>query len=345
MPRTARDKPEAKSAVIPLTPTRIDTLLEAFLGRRVVVVGDLMLDRYLWGSVTRISPEAPVPVVEVDSESERLGGAANVSHNVLTLGAEAIPVGLVGDDASGEHLLRLMRETGFPTDGVVVDSSRPTTVKTRVIAHDQHVVRFDHEVRKPITGQVQERLIALLEEIVPTADAVLVEDYNKGLIVTPFIRELRRICARHGKILTVDPKFDHFFEYEEVTLFKPNRKETEAILGMRLESDEAVREAGRKLLERLRPESLLITLGERGMMLFERSGSISQVPTRARRVHDVSGAGDTVISTITVGLAAGASVLEAATLANYAAGVVCGEVGIVPIDREKLRQAVLSGES
>jgi len=329
-----------------LSAKRTDELLGAFQHRRIIVFGDLMLDRYLWGSVARISPEAPVPVVEVQSESERLGGAANVAHNVLSLGAEAIPVGVVGSDTMGENLRRIMRQNGFPVEGILVDPRRPTTVKTRVIAHNQHVVRFDHEGRTPIDEEAQQRILALLSDLIPSADAVLVEDYNKGLIVTPVIHEVRRLCSRHGKILTVDPKFDHFFEYEEATLFKPNRKETEAILGMKLETDEAVRRAGAVLLDRLRPENLLITLGERGMMLFERGDDrVTHVPTRARKIHDVSGAGDTVIGTITVALAAGASVLEAATLANYAAGVVCGEVGIVPIDREKLRQAVVAGES
>jgi len=300
-----------------------------------------MLDRYYWGSVARISPEAPVPVVEVESESTRLGGAANVANNVASLGGIPLMVGVIGDDEAGKAFQALARDGSFPLDGVLVDPARPTTVKTRVIAHHQHVVRVDKEVKQDVGEQIQERILEVLRRHVGTLDAIILEDYNKGVIVKNLIRELVEFARRSRKTVTVDPKFNNFFEYKQVTVFKPNRKETEEALGIRLHDQRSVEQAGRTLMERLQAESVLLTLGESGMSLFERGGEATHVPTAARKVADVSGAGDTVISTLTMALAAGASIKEASSLANFAGGVVCGEVGIVPIDRSLLLQTAL----
>ncbi len=326
--------------MVTFTKSRLQTLFENLSGKRVAVIGDLMLDRYFWGSVTRISPEAPVPVVEVESESSRLGGAANVANNIASLGGIPFMVGVVGDDDSGKVLASIVAESGFPNEGLVVDPARPTTVKTRVIAHHQHVVRVDREVKFDIGEGVQSRLLDVLRRNAGTLDALIIEDYNKGVVVKSLIKELVEFAKKNRIIVTVDPKFNNFFEYRQVTVFKPNRKETEEALGVRLNDQASVEQAGRTLLQRLEAENVLLTLGERGMTLVEGGGQMTHVPTAARKVADVSGAGDTVISTLTMMLAAGGSIREASMLANLAGGIVCGEVGIVPIDARELRKSV-----
>ncbi len=326
--------------MITFTPEQLRARLAAMQGKRIAVLGDFMLDRYLWGSVTRISPEAPVPVVEIDSETEQLGGAANVANNIAALGALPHPIGVIGKDGSGERLLELIENAGFPNEGLLVDDTRPTTIKTRVIAHSQHVVRTDRESRKDLAPGMQESILRHLERMLPKLDAILIEDYNKGVISQPLLARVIELARAHNRLITVDPKFNHFFEYKNVTVFKPNRKETEEVLGVKLTTAGDVDRAGEALLKRLQCDNVLITLGERGMALFRKDGGSHLIPTRARHVHDVSGAGDTVISTLTLALASGAEILEAATLANYAAGVVVGEVGAVPIDKQKLIEAV-----
>ena len=326
--------------MVTFTNSRLQTLFENLSGKRVAVIGDLMLDRYFWGSVTRISPEAPVPVVEVESESTRLGGAANVANNIASLGGMPFMVGVVGDDDSGKALTTIVKESGFPSEGILVDPARPTTVKTRVIAHHQHVVRVDREVKHDIAEGAQSRLLDVLRRNAGKLDAIIIEDYNKGVVVRSFIKELVEFAKKNRIIITVDPKFNNFFEYKQVTVFKPNRKETEEALGVRLNDQPSVERAGRTLLQRLEAENVLLTLGERGMTLVEGDGRMTHVPTAARKVADVSGAGDTVISTLTMMLAAGGSIREASMLANVAGGIVCGEVGIVPIDAGELRTTV-----
>lgn len=323
------------------TEKRLQALSSGFKGKRVAVVGDLMLDRYFWGTVARISPEAPVPVVEVEEESTRLGGAANVANNIASLGAIPLMVGVVGNDDAGRKLHSIIEENGFPTSGIVTDNARPTTVKTRVIAHHQHVVRIDHELKGDIDRTVERRILDLLKNQLHDLDGIILEDYNKGVLTRQLIKEIITLANKHSKIITVDPKFNNFFDYQDVTVFKPNRKETEEALGCRLAGLDHVEEIGKTLLDRLHASNVLLTLGEKGMVLFERSGEMTHVPTSARKVADVSGAGDTVISTLTVALAAGSSIREAASLANYAGGIVCGEVGIVPVSKEDLVRAVL----
>jgi rfaE bifunctional protein kinase chain/domain len=326
--------------LVTFTNSRLQTLFENLTGKRVAVIGDLMLDRYFWGSVARISPEAPVPVVEVESESTRLGGAANVANNIASLGGIPFMVGVVGDDDSGKALTGIVRECGFPEEGILVDAARPTTVKTRVIANHQHVVRVDREVKHDIAEGVQSRFLDVLRRNAGSLDAIIIEDYNKGVVVKSLIKELVEFAKKNRIIITVDPKFNNFFEYKQVTVFKPNRKETEEALGVRLNDQASVEQAGRTLVERLEAENVLLTLGEQGMTLVEGAGQMTHVPTAARRVADVSGAGDTVISTLTMVLAAGGSIREASMLANVAGGIVCGEVGIVPIDSGELLKTV-----
>ena len=325
--------------MIQISHERLDHLFGRFATKRIAVLGDLMLDHYVWGKVKRISPEAPVPVVEVESESYRFGGAANVAYNVLTLGAQVIPFGIVGHDEAGERLKTLFREHGIPSDGILTVSGRPTTMKSRIIAHHQHVVRTDREVTAPIDPETETHLLELMTDFIPQIDGIIFEDYDKGCLTPSLIR--RVIREARGRPTFVDPKFQHFFDYERVSLFKPNRKETEDRLGFSLMTWEARERAGEELLKRLQCQAVMITLGEEGLMLFEPGKKGIHVPTRAVKVHDVSGAGDTVIASMAVAMTAGASLYEAATLANHAAGIVIGEVGIVPIERDRLYRAMI----
>jgi len=327
--------------MVNFTQNRLEEIQKSLVGKRIAVVGDLMLDRYFWGTVSRISPEAPVPVVEVDEESTRLGGAANVANNIASLGGVPIMIGVVGKDAGAESLRSLIAEKGFPIDGIVTDESRPTTIKTRVIAHNQHVVRIDHEEKTDLGSEVQKRVIASFEKQIKSLDGIILEDYNKGVLTKGMIASIIRLAKEHKKIITVDPKFNNFFDYQSVSVFKPNRKEAEEALGRRLHTFAEVEAAARELLNKLDADNVLLTLGEMGMILLERNGSLAHVETKARHVADVSGAGDTVIATLTMAMVAGASIVESAALANYAGGIVCGEVGIVPIEKSILIQTIL----
>lgn len=321
-----------------------DTLREflgLFAGKRIAVVGDIMIDRYYWGSVHRVSPEAPVPVVDVESESVRLGGAANVANNIRSLGGIPLLVGLVGDDHPGALFREMLAEQGLETEGIVVDPSRPTTIKTRVIAAGQHVVRVDNESRTECPEHLRHRIVDAVKYGVQSIDAILMEDYNKGVVTKEIIREITAVALKYDKIITVDPKFNNFLEFKDVTVFKPNRREAEEVLGGRLRSDGEVVRAGKKLLELLHARNVLLTRGEEGMSLFEADGTVTHITTAAQNVQDVSGAGDTVISTLTLALAAGMNVRQACLLANCAAGVVVGSVGIVPITPPELLSAAI----
>jgi len=327
--------------LVRISEQRLTELLASMAGKKIAVIGDLMLDRYIWGNVSRISPEAPVPVIDMETEQARLGGAANVARNIKSLGGEPLLVGVIGADNSGKQLYDIIRENGFAPEGVVVDPSRPTTVKTRVIAHSQHVVRIDREKKGDISYTIQKKILDVLRLSLDGIDGIIIEDYNKGVVVKDLIRQIASLANEAGKPITVDPKYNNFFEYKHVSVFKPNRKEAEEALGTRLKTDEDIQRAGKTLLERLESKNVLLTLGEHGMSLFESNGAVSHMATRARNVADVSGAGDTVISTLTMALVGGGSIKEASALSNYAGGIVCGYVGIVPIDRDELRKGVL----
>lgn len=326
--------------MIKITEQRLNWFLEQFRHKKVIVIGDLMLDRYIWGTVNRISPEAPVPVVEVNNEFARLGGAANVANNLHSLGATPLPIGIVGKDPEGELLVDLMKKLGFPPHGIIVDESRPTVAKTRIIANDQHVVRADRESHQPISPDIMNKVIDVVKTNMSQADALIFEDYNKGLLSKELIHKVIGLAKENKKIITVDPKFDNFFEYRSVTLFKPNRKEAEAALGIQMTSREQLENACHQIMDRLACEAVLITIGDQGMCLLNSNREFSQIPTKARKVHDVSGAGDTAISTLTLSLTTGTALTEAVTLANYAAGAVCAEVGVVPIEPAKLKEAI-----
>jgi len=319
---------------------KLSNLKKKFIGKRVAVIGDLMLDSYFWGKVGRISPEAPVPVVEIDNEFNRFGGAMNVAFNILTLGGIPIPLGVIGNDNEGRVFSNLMKKPGVSSKGIVIDKNRPTTSKTRVIADKQHVVRIDREKTTPISAQTEKKILDLLKKEIKKLDAIILEDYNKGVMTASLIRNVIELASNENIIVTVDPKFNNFFLYQNATVFKPNRKEIEDALGIRISSTEDITTAGRQLLEKLNCKYALLTLGEEGIALFENNKPERRLPTKAQKVSDVSGAGDTVISTLTMALTAGADIYDAAYLANFAGGIVCQEIGIVPIELTKLFNAV-----
>ncbi|MBK7267674.1 MAG: D-glycero-beta-D-manno-heptose-7-phosphate kinase [Ignavibacteriales bacterium] len=322
---------------------RLNELKQAFNGKRIAIVGDMMLDGYIMGGAKRISPEAPVPVVDVENEFYRFGGAANCANNILHLKAEPFPLGIIGNDRAGEIFTSLLSGLNIHPGGLVVDGSRPTTLKTRVIAGSQHVVRIDSEKKEYIGKDTEENLFKILESEISSIDAVILQDYNKGVLTPTLITEIIGLCRKNKKLVTVDPKFNNFFSYKGVTVFKPNRKEASDILGFRIKTVEDVIKAGEILLDRLEAENILLTLGEDGIAVFNRENEPKMMPTKARKVADVSGAGDTVISTLTLALSAGANIYEASYIANYAAGIVCAEVGIVPVEIENLFETVLGG--
>ncbi|HXX65274.1 MAG TPA: D-glycero-beta-D-manno-heptose-7-phosphate kinase, partial [Bacteroidota bacterium] len=304
-----------------MTEAQVRRLLENFQGKRIAVVGDLMIDRYYWGSVHRVSPEAPVPVVEVESESIRLGGAANVANNILALGGSPLLCGLIGDDYGGSLFRDLLKGQNLDAGGVIVDPARPTTMKTRVIAAGQHVVRIDNELKQECSSALEAKLVGELRARIGTLDGIIIEDYNKGAVTRGVIRAVIDAANARGIPVTVDPKLNNFFEFTGVTVFKPNRREVEEALGGRLRTPSDIEGAGRRLLETLRARNVLLTRGEEGMSLFESDGTVTHYPTTAEVVQDVSGAGDTVISTLTMALVSGASVRESCVLANCAGGV------------------------
>jgi rfaE bifunctional protein kinase chain/domain len=326
--------------MINISKERLKEIKQAFKDLHIAVIGDMMLDCYFWGDVKRVSPEAPVPIIEVDDEFYRFGGAANVAYNILTLGGIPIPIGVVGYDNHGSIFNSLIDEFKFSAEGIFIDDQRPTTAKTRVIAVKQHVVRIDQEKKDYISEEIEKKIINFLKSNFSEIDGIILEDYNKGVLTPRIIDEVINLSKKKNVIITVDPKFNNFFNYKDVTVFKPNRKETEDAFGIRIRTDEDINATGIKLLDKLNAKYVLLTLGEQGIAIFEKGKEIIRIPTKARKVADVSGAGDTVISTLTMALAAKADIYEAAYLANYAGGLVCEEVGIVPIQVEKLFEEV-----
>ena len=306
--------------MIKINKERLLKLKKRFSGQKIAVIGDMMLDCYYWGDVKRVSPEAPVPVVEVENEFYRFGGAANVALNIKKLGGTPIPLGVIGYDNEGSIFSSLIAEENITATGLVIDENRPTTSKARVIAHNQHVVRIDKEKKNPVDPEISKKLMDYFIGIVDELDGIILQDYNKGVLTSSFIKKIIRLARAKNKLITVDPKFNNFFEYKNVTVFKPNRKEASDVLGYRIKSDEDISLAGQKLLNKLHAKYVLLTLGEEGIAVFEKEKEERRMPTKARKVADVSSAGDTVISTLTMALAAGADILEASYLANYAAG-------------------------
>ncbi len=309
-------------------------ILSQFMGKRILVVGDLILDHYIWGNVTRISPEAPVPVVEVSRESFLLGGAANVAHNIVSMGGEASVVGLMGPDRAGERLVSMLQEYGIICGGIF-EVDRPTTIKTRVIAHSQQVVRFDREDSAYVKGKVFSGILDYIESIADGVDAVIISDYKKGMVTRELVSALVRTADKRRLFVSVDPKVGHFEFYKGVSLITPNLLEAMRGSGIEIRDEATLLRAGKTLLKTLRTAAVLITRGEAGMSLFTREG-VTHIPTVAQKVYDVTGAGDTVIAAFTLAHAAGASMETAAEIANHAAGVVVGEVGTAVVTPQQI---------
>lgn len=319
-----------------LSRDRLTTLLTTAADRRVAVVGDAMLDVYLRGDVERISPEAPVPVVRVHERRYALGGAGNVAQNVCAVGAECDLVAAIGDDPGGRQLCAMLAEVAASTKSLIT-VTRPTTTKTRVVARSQQVVRVDEEDDGDLEGDEVERLLAAVERAVASADALVLEDYNKGVLVPRVIEASIQTARTKGIPVVVDPKYRNFFLYRGATIFKPNRRELDAALGAEVDLEHP--EALPATFSRLGVEHLLLTLGERGMALISAGGQIKQVPTVAREVYDVVGAGDTVTAYLAMMLAAGGTATEAAIIANFAAGVEVGKLGAATVSAEEVLDA------
>jgi D-beta-D-heptose 7-phosphate kinase/D-beta-D-heptose 1-phosphate adenosyltransferase len=301
-------------------------ILDRFPGIRLAVVGDCMVDRFLWGRVDRISPEAPVPVVRLERETVKLGGAANVAHNIRCLGAEVILVGVVGRDEAAATLMSLLQERSLTSAGIVPLQDRPTTLKTRIIAHHQQVVRADAENDAPLATAEIDKLLDSLRTMGPY-DGILLSDYGKGVLTPSSLARLIEYGRSTGAVIAVDPKNGDFSQYRGVTTLTPNQREAELACAMTISDHHSLAEAGKTLLARTESKAVLITRGEHGMALYERDGGDHHLPTEATEVYDVTGAGDTVIATYTAALASGASFLEAANLANHAAGLAVRELG------------------
>ena len=320
-----------------LTHQRAAQILRAMRDRKIVILGDVMLDEFVWGEVTRISPEAPVPVVDVRRESVHLGGAANVLANVAALGAKSCVIGVVGKDAAGERLNQSLQEASSlqAKDYLIVDEERPSTTKTRIIAHNQLVVRADREKRSPVNGNVERRIVESLKQALQDADAFVISDYDKGVVTPSILGQVLPLAYERVPVL-IDPKLRNFSHYRPASLITPNHHEALRMTHTEEDTDDGLHRAAKIIQEQLGCDAVLITRGAGGIMLVEGHNKPVYVATAAREVYDVTGAGDTVIATLSAALATGATMLEAADLANHAAGIVVGKVGTATASADEL---------
>lgn len=330
-------------AAAPINGATLQPYIQRFSQASVLVLGDLILDHYVWGRVSRISPEAPVPVVHVESESLKLGGAANVFNNILALGGQADLCGVIGSDESGRLLLKELGGRRQGRGGVIIDHERPTTRKTRVVAHNQQIVRYDVERREELKDTLQRRILRYVDSRIKELSCLVVSDYAKGVVTASLMAELTRMANQRNIPIVVDPKVEHFSFYKGVTVITPNHLEATQAAGVHGDDDHTINEAGTILRQRLGCHTVLITRGEKGMSLYEGNGVHWHIPTRARQVYDVTGAGDTVVGTLALALSTGASMREAAVLANQAAGVVVGMVGTATVTASQLSDALEHG--
>lgn len=325
---------------------RAQQIISKFPDLQIVTVGDLMLDEFIWGEARRISPEAPTPVVEVKRETWHLGGAANVVSNLLELGARAVPIGVVGADDAAKIVRDRFAERSAMIDGVITDASRPTTRKTRVIAHSgrqyQQIVRADREDHSPVSNVVEDRIIAAFNQAISNADAVIVSDYDKGVLTPRVLGALIGATRSRAKMVCLDPKIRNFAHYREVDVITPNQSEAERASGVEIIDEPSLGAAARRIRDMLDCKNVLITRGELGMSLLgsEEDEEMTHIPTTAREVYEVTGAGDTVIATLALALASGANLKEAAIIANHAAGVVVGKVGVAAVSCDELFDAL-----
>jgi D-beta-D-heptose 7-phosphate kinase/D-beta-D-heptose 1-phosphate adenosyltransferase len=311
-------------------------LFQEIRGRRVLVVGDLMLDEFIWGTARRLAPEAPVPVVEVERETWKLGGAANVAANIRALGGVPTVLGVIGDDLSAELLKAEFKRNDLTDHGLLVDPDRPTTRKTRVMAHSHQVVRVDRERRRPVSATIEDAIIARFAELLPEMAAVAISDYDKGALTARILESVLEMAQERDLPVTLDPKLRNFPFYKPVTVITPNHHEAEAATHLTIENDESLAEVCRAIRQMLGKPNVLVTRGEAGMTLCDPHGVLTHIPAAAREVYDVTGAGDTVLATLTLALAAGAEMLDAAITANHAAGVVVAKLGTATASPEEI---------
>lgn len=314
----------------------IRELLEKFGRQRVLVLGDIMLDHYIWGKVERISAEAPVPVLEVQKEEFRLGGAANAALNVKSLGGDAILLGVTGKDSAAQDLKQLMERKGLATDGLIADPDRNTTLKTRIVATNQQIVRIDHETQIDLGNETRTALLDSLHRLLPGCQALIIEDYNKGVMTSEVISGALELADSLRIPVAVDPKHRNFRQYRGVDIFKPNFRELQAILDREFENEDEFLAAASQLRGEMQIKNLIVTRGSLGMYVFDGGKQARHLPTAAREVFDVSGAGDTVISALTLAYVSGADIHLAAKVANHAAGVACGIMGTASVNPDEL---------
>ncbi len=322
---------------------RLVEIVNRFNKAKVLVIGDVMMDEYIYGDVSRISPEAPVPVVKVMKETFIPGGAANVVRNINSLGGKVYLVGTIGNDPLGKRLKKTLTKTGASTQGLIIDRSRPTTQKTRIIAHSQQVVRIDKERTESVASQVRKKLISALERFINRADIVIVSDYGKGIITSSTLKGIFSLASKHKKRVVIDPKVGHFKNYRGATILTPNKNEARVALGGVLTAKESIHSIGKRLLEGLNLKALLITKGAEGMSLFQKDEKVIDIPTVAQEIYDVTGAGDTVAAVLALGLAVGADFLSSARIANFAAGIVVREIGAATATKKELLKRIRSG--
>lgn len=319
---------------------RIIEVINNLSRKTILVVGDIIMDQYIWGRVSRISPEAPVPVVDVIEDSFLLGGAVNVLNNIISLGGKGMICGVIGNDDMGRKVIHELRVRGVDTGGIIVQSDRPTTVKTRIIAHSQQVVRYDREKRNDINHGSKEIIKEYLENKLSEIDGVVISDYRKGVITKGLVKEIISLVNSKGLPIVADPKIGHFDLYEGLTLITPNTAEASAGSGISIIDSKSIEKAGMSLIEKLKCKAVLITRGEEGMALIEDGGEITYIPTMAKKVFDVTGAGDTVIGVMSLAIATGATMKEAALIANHAAGIVVGKVGTAVVEMDELKRSL-----
>jgi len=319
-------------------------IIDKFSGLRIIVLGDLMLDEFIWGEVRRISPEAPVPIVDIKRETLSLGGAGNVISNLIDLGAHVLPIGVVGNDSAAVLIRDRLNERGAEICGLISENSRPTTRKTRIVAHSRHqqqqIVRADREERTPVSAEVEARVIDAFNSFLDDAHALIISDYEKGLLTPGLLGVVIESARGQGKLVCLDPKIRNFQHYRKVDLITPNQPEAERATNIEITDEESISAALHRISEMLDCENVLITRGEQGMSLLSERNTITHIPTVAREVYDVTGAGDTVIATLTLCLSAGANLVEAATIANHAAGVVVGKIGTATLSCSELEFAM-----
>ncbi|MCM8831104.1 MAG: D-glycero-beta-D-manno-heptose-7-phosphate kinase [Candidatus Omnitrophica bacterium] len=314
---------------------KLKLIVDNFNEKKILVVGDLILDHYIFGKVDRVSPEAPVPVVWANNEKFFCGGAANVGRNIVSLGAEVSLCGVIGNDNFGKRLRSLIKQNNINDKFVIDDKTRPTTIKTRILAQHQQMLRLDWESVEFLSEKINDKILKLIENEIKNYDAVIIEDYGKGVINPTLVGEIVALCNEKNKIVTVDPKEEHFQYYKNVTALTPNLAEAQAMAQFKIRSKDQLPILADAIIKKLNPKALLITLGEDGMMLFSEKIT-KHIPTTALEVFDVTGAGDTVIAVFTLALTAGASFLEAAIISNFAAGIVVGKLGAATTNKQEL---------